>query len=247
MKNSNDSIRQENKKAIPKFILISVLALIGGGILGVALVFLNLGNFGEALAAAGVSFTINAAPWLLVALPVVELAACLPIYFGAKKQLAVWDGEDENVSGAIEIKLSVCLWITSAATMRLTPVKFFGGMAAFLVTLYLSAVLQQKVVDATKQMNPEKHGSVYDTRFQKKWLESCDEAERAVIGQCALKSYQAMCHACLALWAIFALGGMFFSWGFMPAMTVCIVWGVGQSVYSYSCIKLSKPGSPQVL
>lgn len=265
MKDNNDSIRQENKKAIPKFILMSVGGLIGGGVLGFVLAFFMDGtNFVESLTAAGQFFTIHAAPWLLIVLPVVELILCLPIYFGAKKQFAGWDGEDETVSNEVEAKLSVDLWLTSMATilafflaaalfsgfldmegnpMRVAPVNFFGGLGAFLVTLYVSAVLQQKIVDATKRLNPEKHGSVYDPKFHKTWLESCDEAERAIIGQCAMKAYQAVSMTCLALWAVLGLGGMFFSWGFMPAMTVCIVWGVSQSVYCYWCIKLSKPGS----
>lgn len=125
--------------------------------------------------------------------------------------------------------------------------KFFGSVIAFLVTLYLSAVLQQKLVDATKRMNPEKRGSVYGAKFQKKWYESCDEAERAVIGQCALKAYQAVTYTCVVLWAVTSLGGLFFSWGLMPAMTVCIIWGVSQSVYCYWCMKLPKPGSPSVM
>ena len=265
MKHNDDAIKQENKKAIPKFILMSVLGLVGGGILGFALAFFMDGsNFVESLTAAGASFTINVAPWLLIALPAVELIVCLPIYFGAKKQLAAWDGEDETVSNEIEARLSVDLWLTSMANVldfflaaalfsgfldmegnpMLSPVKFFGGLGAFLVTLYVTAVIQQKLVDATKRLNPEKQGSVYDTKVHKKWMESCDEAERAIIGQCALKAYQAVTITCLALWAVLGLGGMFFSWGFMPAMTVCIIWGVSQSVYSYWCLKLSKPGSP---
>ena len=268
MKNNNDAIRQENKKAAPKFILISVLARVGGGILGFALAFLNIENFGDVLNAAGRAFTSQAAPWLLVALPIVELALCLPIYSGAKKQLAAWDGDDEAVSGEIEARLSVGMWITGMANvlnffllaalfagfvemeanpMRLSPVKFFGSLAAFLVTLYLTAVIQQKLVDATKKMNPEKQGSVYDTKFQKKWFESCDEAERAAIGQCAFKAYQAMSLTCLGLWAVFTLGGMFFNWGFLPSMAACIVWGVGLSVYCWSCIKSSKPSAPPAL
>ena len=83
---------------------------------------------------------------------------------------------------------------------------------------------------------------MYDTKFRKKWLDSCDEAERAVIGQCAYKAYQAVSQACLALWLVFLLGGMFFDWGFLPVLAVCIIWGVGQSVYSYWCLKLDKPG-----
>ena len=46
-------------------------------------------------------------------------------------------------------------------------------------------------VDAAKKTNPEKTASVYDTKFQKKWLDSCDEAEKIMIGKCAFKAYAA--------------------------------------------------------
>lgn len=266
MKNNSDEMaKRENKKALPKFILIVVLSLALGGMLGFALVTLNLQDFQDALDGAGLFFTNHAAPWLLIALPVAELAVCLPIYFSAKKQLAAWDGEDEAVSGQADVKLSVCLWITglctvaalfllaamfagfvgNAGTERMMPAPmFFGGLAAFLADLLAPMIVQQKLVDLTKRLNPEKRGSVYDTKFQKKWYDSCDEAERAVIGRCAFQAYQAMCWTCMALWVVFALGGMFFSWGFLPAMAVCIVWGVGQSVYSWTCLKLDRSGGP---
>lgn len=266
MKNNSDEMaKRENKKALPKFILIVVLSLALGGVLGFALVTLNLQDFQDALDGAGLFFTNHAAPWLLIALPVAELAVCLPIYFSAKKQLAAWDGEDEAVSGQADVKLSVCLWITglctvaalfllaamfagfvgNAGTERMMPAPmFFGGLAAFLADLLAPMIVQQKLVDLTKRLNPEKRGSVYDTKFQKKWYDSCDEAERAVIGRCAFQAYQAMCCTCMALWVVFALGGMFFNWGFLPAMAVCIVWGVGQSVYSWTCLKLDRSGGP---
>ena len=260
MKNNNDAARQENKKALPKFILIVVLSLALGGVLGFALVTLNLQDFQGVLGGAGLFFTNHVAPWLLIALPVVELAVCLPIYFSGKKQLAAWDGEDESVSNKIEAKLSVCLWVTglctvaalfllsamcagfvgNAGTERMMPAPmFFGGLTAFLADLFVPMVLQQKLVDLAKQLNPEKE---YDPKFQKKWYDSCDEAERALIGQCAFKAYRAMCYTCLALWLVFLLGGMFFDWGFLSALAVCIVWGAGQSVYSWWCLKLDRPG-----
>lgn len=263
MKNNNDAIKQENRKAMPRFILIVVLSLVFGGVLGFALVSLNLENFEDTLAAAGLFFTNHVAPWLIIALPVVELAICLPIYFSAKKQLAAWDGEDEAVSSQIEARLSVCIWITGLATVlamfllaamfagfvgnagtpQMMPAPlFFGGLAGFLADLFVPMVLEQKLIDLTKRLNPEKKGSVYDTKFQKKWYDSCDEAERAIIGQCAFQAYRAMCYTCMALWVVFAVGGMFFNWGFLPAMAVCIVWGVGQSAYAWWCLKLDRPG-----
>lgn len=263
MKNNNDAVRQENKKALPKFILIVAASLVVGMGLGLVLVKLNLENFQGALDRLALFFTNHAAGWLLIALPVIEFAVCLPIYFGAKRQLSAWDGEDEAVSNEIEAKLSVCVSVTglcivltffllsalcagfvgNAGTPQMMPAPmFFGGMAGFLVNLFAPVVLQQKLVDLTKRLNPEKHGSVYDSKFQKKWYESCDEAERAIIGQCAMKAYRAMCMTCMGLWVVFTLGGMFFNWGFLPALAVCIVWGAGQSAYSWACLKLGKSG-----
>lgn len=263
MRNDNDAIRAENKEAMPRFILIMVVSLAIGIGLGLGLVKLSLEDFGDTLNAVGLFFTGRIAPVLLYALPVAELTVCLPIYFGAKKQLESWDGEDESVSSEIESKLSVCIWVTGMATILallllgvlisglvnsvgtprdVGPMAFFSRLGVFLGTLFVSMILQQKLVDATKKLNPEKHGSVYDTKFHKTWLESCDEAERAVIGQCAYKAYMAMTRACLVLWVVFALGGMFFEWGFLPVLAVCVIWGVGQTVYSYWCLKLAKPG-----
>ncbi len=267
MKQSNDPAKRENKKALPKFILIVAASLVGGVLLGFGMSFLEDtagAGFGEALDAFWAFYTTRLAGWLLYACPVLELALCLPIYFGAKKRLDAWDGEDEAVSDAIDGGLSVGIWITGLATVlgfflvaghmagmganirserEMGPLHAFLGLGAFLAVLFVSVILQQKLVDASKRLYPEKKGSVYDTKFQKKWWDTCDEAERALIGQCALKAYQAMCGTCLAMWGVSAVGGMLLGWGFLPAMAVCIVWGAGECVYCYWSIKLSKPGS----
>ena len=265
MKNSNDPVKQENKKAMPKFILIFAVCLVGGLVLGFVTAWLDFESFGDALSAFGTFYATRLAGWLLCVCLAAEFAAGLPLYFSAKKQLAAWDGEDETVSEAIEEKLSVCIWITSMATVLgfllvaghlsgmmhggawVRPAHTFLGLGAFLLILTGSTIFQQKLVDTTKKLNPEKHGSVYDTRFHEKWLASCDEAERAVIGQCALKAYQAVAFTCLALWTVFVMGGIYFDWGFLPVMPVCVIWGVNQSVYSYWAIKLSRPGSSSAM
>lgn len=265
MKNNNDPIRQENKKAMLRFILIFVVCLVVGLALGFVTAWLDFESFGDALSAFGTFYASRLAGWLLCACLALEFAVGLPLYFSAKKQLAAWDGEDEAVSEVIEQKLSVCLWITSMATVLgfllvaghfsgmmhggswARPAHTFLGLGAFLAILTGSTVFQQKLVDTTKKLNPEKLGSVYDFKFHEKWLASCDEAERAIIGQCAMKAYQAVTFTCLALWTVFVLGGIYFDWGFLPVMPVCIVWGVNQSVYSYWAIKLSKPSAPQAL
>lgn len=50
------------------------------------------------------------------------------------------------------------------------------AIVTFLVILAEGVIIQQKVVDINKIMYPEKTASVYDLKFQKKWVDSCDEA-----------------------------------------------------------------------
>lgn len=77
-----------------------------------------------------------------------------------------------------------------------STVLIFIGIAAFLAILVESILIQQKCVDAAKQMSPEKKASIYDMQFQKKWVDDCDEAEKIMIGKCAFKAYSAVNRVC---------------------------------------------------
>ena len=65
------------------------------------------------------------------------------------------------------------------------PVPFIAAVAAFVVVMVETMIIQQRCVDAVKRMNPEKTASVYDVKFQRKWMDSCDEAEKIIVGKCA--------------------------------------------------------------
>ena len=80
-------------------------------------------------------------------------------------------------------------------------------------------------------------------RFRKKWLDSCDEAEKAIIGQCAYKAYAAANQLCGALAAILAISALVFGTGALPSLAVCAVWMVMQCVYSREAMRLSRAGS----
>ena len=113
----------------------------------------------------------------------------------------------------------------------------------FLVSMGLMMVLQQKVVDQTRRMNPEKKGSVYDVNFQKKWLDSCDELERAQIGQASFRAFKAANGACAALWLVLMLLSLVADIGLLPILVAVLVWGVLQVSYTLECIRLSHRGS----
>ena len=98
-------------------------------------------------------------------------------------------------------------------------------------------------MDATKLTNPEKKASVYDMRFQKKWLEDCDEAEKIVIGKCAFKAYAATNMICTVLAVVLAVCALLFDVGFLPSLAVCLVWIVNLSAYYKEAMRYSQAGN----
>ena len=188
-------------------------------------------------------------------------AVCIPVYHGAKRLLAAWDGEDEDVSDAVDRKLSAVLWLTGAALILayfLIAAAYSGGfaafdsaaqtrllfvgIAAFFAVMAETILLQQRCVNTAKQTNPEKKASVYDIRFQKKWLDDCDEAEKMLVGRCAFKAYAATNTVCTVLAIVLALCALVFDIGFLPSLTVCLVWLVNLSVYCREAMRYTGAG-----
>ena len=108
--------------------------------------------------------------------------------------------------------------------------------------LFRSLVIfaQQKAVDLERKMNPEKHGSVYDAKFQKKWLDSCDESERRQIGEASRRAYMVTTRLCLGLWLALVILSMLFDMSLLPVFVLLLVWGTMQVTYTLECIRLGK-------
>lgn len=244
----------ENRKALPKFALTMLGSLLLGGLLGFAV---GVGRF--FVAADNLIPWINGAlsaatPWGIPVTSVLTLGPAFFLYRSAAKKFAAWGGGDEDeTSESIEASLS---WVLLLSAVQLLINFFF--MAAFCV-YYMDADIdalalvgvfvvsdalvifaQQKTVDLERKMNPEKHGSVYDTKFQKKWLESCDESERRQIGQACYKAYMVATRFCLGLWLVLVILSMVFEMSILPVFVLLLVWGVLQVTYTLECIRLGK-------
>ncbi len=258
----NNEIKQANQKALPRFIIIIVISLLVGGSIGFCSAKYGLNTLAGRMKSAGVFFGTYIAPWLMLAAAIIVPIVCVPIYRGAKRLLSSWDGENEKISDTIDNKLSIVIWITSAVLIlsyfliaasysegfaifekENSTLSFFVGIAAFFGILIESVIIQQKCVDATKKMNPEKTASIYDTKFQKKWMDSCDEAEKIMVGKCAFKAYAATNTVCMILAVVLAVCALVFGIGFLPSLSVCLIWIVNLSVYCKEALRYSKAGS----
>ena len=188
------------------------------------------------------------APWGIVGSAVVLLGAGWYLYAAAKRRFAAWDGEDEDAMDAAEQQLSWALLLTGLVIIldffffaaSIIYDRFLPDLILFLASVAVLVVLQQKIVDLERRINPEKRGSVYDMKFQKTWMDSCDEAERAQIGQACYRAYMVGTKVCIFLWVALLILNFVFDFGLLPIAAVLAVWGAMQTVYALECIRLSK-------
>ena len=246
-----DHVKQENRKALPKFFLLLLGGAVLGGVLGFLAGWMGAGGLKELVEERLTALVAHVLPWAIPAVSLVLLALAVWRYLRAKRLFAAWNGEDEAPMEQAEEHLNWALLLNGVALV----LAFFlmsasgytgrpgGALAVTLCFLVLAAavvVIQQKVVDLTRRMNPEKQGSVYDVRFRRKWLDSCDEAERAQIGQAAYRAYAVTGSLCLVLWVALLVLDMVFGFGLLPAFVVLLVWGVMQVVYCWECIRMDR-------
>ena len=88
----NNTVKKDNRKALPKYLLILFVAAIFGGVLGFATGWVGHDNISEVIATAVSDGLTAAAPWALLVTSVVSLALILWLYRGAKALYTGWDG-----------------------------------------------------------------------------------------------------------------------------------------------------------
>lgn len=244
--------KSENRRALPGFFLILLASGLVGGVIGGVVATVANSGIGAQAAAWMDGAMEAAAPWGIPVTTVLTMGGSLVLYRFAKRRYDQWDGEDEDGADRVEEKLDWVLLFSGLQTILSlfffsvsTHYEFSGNhvlpaVGMFFLSCGLAIFAQQKVVDLTKRMNPEKQGSVYDLKFQKKWVDSCDEAERQQIGQASYKAYRTTGNACLLLWVALVVADIEFDVGVLPVFTVMVLWGTLQVSYCLECIRMSK-------
>ncbi|MCD8323028.1 MAG: DUF3169 family protein [Oscillospiraceae bacterium] len=106
-------IKKANRWALPKFLLVVMLAAVFGGVVGSFCARYGLNVFSARIKTAGTYFGLYIAPWALAAMAVLNSVVALPLYRQGKRLLSDWDGEDEGVSAVAEEKLSCVIWLVN--------------------------------------------------------------------------------------------------------------------------------------
>ncbi len=258
--------RKEDKKAFGKFVIALAVAFAVGIGVGVGSAFLGDIMENESVKEAFVNIMQSVAIYGGYIYTTVLLIACIVLYKKSRKEYITWDEEDEEVLEGMETKISYVIWFsnlimfgsyfffaTGVWASDLVEIKgalvqdatgFWLSLGAvFLHMVYaliVSCIIQQKAVNLTKEINPEKRGSIYDTKFQDKWLANCDEAERFAVYKCSFKTFKVMQLTGMVLWVICLIGQMIFGTGVFATIVVTVFMIIQISVYSVQGIYFAK-------
>lgn len=249
----------EGKKrfVVLKFLLIVLAAAIVGFFGGFGAMWLRatvLEGQAEAMAHVGASLA-RALPWVSWGVSLALTLAALGLHLNCRAKFLAWDGEDEDLIDGVEHRLGVSMLLDTlmmilgflfftllSGTMGLLEGwQFWLGLAGFLYCLTASIVLTRLSVNLTKRINPEKRGDVLEVKFQKTWLSSCDEGERAVIYQAAFKAYKATSYTCMGLWLACTLAQITFDFiSPVPGVCVLLIWLVLNLTYCLESLRLQR-------
>ena len=250
--------RVVDKKAFVKFaVLLAVSCMIGFGV-GI-LSAISEGK--QNLFFDAVYHIVDViAPFASIVLTTIVLSVTAIWVAQARKLFMTWDGEDEELIDRVDRKLTYAMILTSVNMILMylfftlgvyvtdyediyqmsTIVRIAANFGGLIYTLFVCTLLQKQIVNLTKEINPEKQGSVYDTKFQKNWLESCDESEKQQVYQAGYKAWQFGGYTCIALWVVCFIGMMSWDFGIMPVLMVLIIWLMMTIRYHVECIRMSK-------
>ncbi len=250
----NNSIKKENRKALKVFIPVIIVAAAFGGAFGFFSqddgfqhFFTNLGVYVE-------EAVCVSAPYLVILTEVLTFLAAIVYYRKAKvaykeyeklEAVAESEEDEEKLDGIFQKtdrELGIALIIIGLGMLfsfmffgifmtYLLPIldnlKFTLGITTtgvFIAGMFANLKVQQLSVDLVKKMNPKMRGSVYDMKFNKKWEESCDEAEKMTIYKASYKAFQTANMTCSVLWVVTCMGDLLFHFGSLPVVTVSVIW-----------------------
>lgn len=260
--NSNrvKEIKKEDKKAFKSFIIIMMISAIAGAILGGMSIYLK-----DILAESLPNFIMNIlgaiTPFASLVLSILVIIVSCIVYKNSTKELKIWNesDEEEDIIDKIEEKLSCILLFASVNLIMgffffgvgfalpsdyldisldfVKMISFFGG---FILCAVSSILIQKKLVNLEKEINPLLKGSVYDVNFSEKWINSCDEAIKMNIYKSSYKAHRAVTNTCIILWLVCILGYNIWDFGIMPLFIVTIIWLVQTIAYWIESMKYSK-------
>ena len=236
-KTRNNAIRAENRKALPKFFAVILTAAVIGFFGGFLIAYFGDTSADFFLAMLNEFWRRGLLYFPVLVMVLFGIPSTVLLITARKKAKNLAEDDEagaEKVDGLLNAAMIVntfhqladffVLAIILSTITKEETWRTFLALGLFLLSTIWQVVVQQKTVDAAKLLYPEKRGSVYSSKFNKEWLQSCDERERAEIYHCGYTGYKFGIYACLILFVVTAIGAVPFGYGPVPSGVVLLIW-----------------------
>lgn len=111
-----------------------------------------------------------------------------------------------------------------------------AGAVLLIAGCFYQGFWQIRYVKLIQKMEPTKKGDPTSIKFQKQWLESCDEAEKTLIYQSSYRTYCFMSVLMPFLIVVAMLGHLLYDTGLLAIFVVGFLWIAMVSAYCYFCM-----------
>ena len=248
---ARDKSGEDNKKVVITFVIVMAVSLLIGFLSGY---FFTTEGDGESLnkilSEISIFLKFNI-PYASLVANIVVFSICLLIYARARALYKSWHGEDDDVLDKAEGKLFYTMSIPSimmvlnflfyGITMCSKPIgDEYNSKVAFLVILSTVALifsvvwevlLQGMSISLLKKINPEKRGNILDFRFDKKWLDSCDEAQKMAVYKTSYEANKVTKYVFVFGWVVALLANEILHFGMFPIILISVMWLVQTIAY----------------
>lgn len=239
-----------------KLLVTMLISGVGGGIMGALLV---MGESPLKLAAGAADYGLRQYGWLILGiLGVLYIISSLIIISRTKKLMAREEYAAGDQLEQLEEQIDFSYDLGCVINNIFMAVFFSGfglalraaGLAGnwrnmvLLICLVICGLFVSVhriwLVRIMQKRDPSKKGDPTDFKYNREWIESCDEAERMRIYKTGYKAFAAAQWVLILSWIGTFLSKLYFETGNGPMVIVSIMWIAQMVIHSYYKFKLRR-------
>lgn len=252
-------MKTEKKKmnTYVRFVLIMILCMLGGGVVGGAVSMLDVSVSGAGEVFSGmVGLVCRMQIPLLLAIGVISVGMLEYVLYKMRKLgMQMAEAEDEEYElleyqmdcigslGTVACNISMVLGLLVISTgynmeyiRSAANITYLWVLVLFLVVYLYNGIWQVRYVKQLQKIYPDKKGDPSSGKFQKQWMESCDEAEKEVIYQSSYKTYTRAMKLIPFLILVAMVSHLMWNTGLMAVFLIGVIWITMSFTYCRSCV-----------
>lgn len=162
-----------------------------------------------------------------------------------------WEYEEERIGqigintivvcrGLIVLILSAGYSLKYISASEDSAIRFIIAAILFVVVMIYMSIWNVRYIKYVQSIHPEKKGDPSTLKFQKEWLDSCDEAEKELIYKSAYKTYMTAAQIIPLMMVGAMILHLFFDTGLLAILIPAVLMVILSVTYTRSCVKLRK-------